>query len=151
MLTVLVVIFLGSLSFLVSTFVKSKVPTTDSPQNKANVESNSNGASSEKENNSSTAISSEQKAAAQQDFNQGIVFFDKSDFKSAIDQFAKAININSQEPTFFSKKAQSQNNLGLQQEAVTTVEDGLKTNPDSDLLKTQLDILQKQWQGSQQQ
>ena len=88
---------------------------------------------------------------AKSHYENGLTLFDRKSYEEAILEFNQAIAIDTVEPNYYSKKAQAQSNLGRTQDAINTINEGLKYNPDSDLLKTRLDILQRDWIGSQEQ
>lgn len=84
-------------------------------------------------------------------YETGLNYFNNKEYNSAITEFDKAIGKDKLEPNYFSKKAQAQSNLDQTQAAIDTINEGLKYNPSSDLLKTRLDILQRDWIGNQEQ
>ena len=69
--------------------------------------------------------------------------FNDKDYVGAIKNIEQAISLNNKVPDYYNKKSQAEYNLGQKDQALVTVQEGLKTNPGSDLLKSRLDVLQK--------
>jgi len=82
-------------------------------------------------------------------YSQGFIKFQNQHYTEAISDFDNAIALNPSNDIYYAKKSEAQYNLGQKEAAIKTVEDGLKVLPDSDLLKTKLDILNKEWFGNQ--
>jgi tetratricopeptide (TPR) repeat protein len=76
-------------------------------------------------------------------YQAGVKKFSAKDYAGAVGDIKQAISLNNKVPDYYNKKSQAEYNLGQKDQALATVQEGLKTNPDSDLLKSRLDILQK--------
>ena len=151
---VAIVIFVLAILFLAFILINQKIKTGISETLNTNSSIVTNDNTNQLDNNvnanSNVAVASTADSnQAKQFYADGLALFDAQKYKEAIDKFTAAIKLDSKEPNYFSKKSQAEKNLGLNSEAISTIESGLKSNPDSDLLKTRLDILQKQWLGNQ--
>jgi len=82
-------------------------------------------------------------------FNDGQAAMSAQSWDKAVEDFDQAINLDNKVPDYYNRKSQAQYNLGQKDQAINTLKDGIANNPDSDLLKSRLDILQKDWVGSQ--
>jgi len=82
-------------------------------------------------------------------YNEGLRQFDQKKYNLALTNFSKAIEINSKKEEYYNKKSQTELNLGMDQAASDTIKLGLVNNPNSDLLKSRLDILQTNLSNSQ--
>jgi len=152
----LILVCIGGLLFFFSLRLSQKNLESDKSINLVNADNQNNNQSQAAAENSNvttdqTVTSAGADKTSDNFFEQGLEYFNNKNYQAAIDEFTKAIEVNKNDPNIFSKKSQAEKNLGKQKEAIATLEDGLRYNPDSDLLKTRLDILQKQWLGSQQQ
>ena len=67
----------------------------------------------------------------------------------AVIDFQQAISLDQKQPNYYNRKSQAEYNLGKKDQAIKTLEEGLINIPDSDLLKSRLDILTKDYVGSQ--
>jgi len=82
-------------------------------------------------------------------FDEGQAFMVSQSWTNAVSSFDQAIAIDANNPNYFNRKSQAQYNLGEKDQAIKTVKDGLVSNPNSDLLKSRLDILQKEYFNGQ--
>lgn len=82
-------------------------------------------------------------------YNEGQTYMTAQSWNSAIEDFNLAIAIDTQVPNYYNRKSQAQYNLGQKDKAIATLKEGLVANPNSDLLRSRLDILQKDYIGSQ--
>ena len=146
-----VLIFIGSIAFFIALRFSQKSRDSGSPSNENDNQNSNYSVSNDNSNSANDNTNSGDQVAAQGFYDAGIKLFNSKNYSGAIDQFAKAIEQYSKNPEYYSKKSQAENNLGQTKVAIDTINQGLVKNPDSDLLKTRLDILQKQWLGSQQQ
>ncbi|MEI6498414.1 MAG: hypothetical protein WCO23_00430 [bacterium] len=89
--------------------------------------------------------------SAKSHYEAGLTLFANQSYEAAIVEFDKAIALDNFEADYYSKKAQAESNLGQQQQAIDTINEGLKYIPTSDLLNSRLDILQRDWIGKQEQ
>jgi tetratricopeptide (TPR) repeat protein len=97
---------------------------------------------SESENNISGNLLQNPNSA--DDYNQnGSKELGNQQYQQAIENFSKAIELDPKNANNYARKSEAEYNLGLKQDAIITVEDGLKQNPDNELLKAKLDLLQK--------
>jgi|SRR3990167_4305892 len=108
-------------------------------------EINANPSAQPASGDSSTSTSTKTTAptTAEDYYEQGVTKFTQKDYTKAITSIDKAIALDSHQPNYYNKKSQAQYNLGQKDKAIATVQEGLNKNPDSDLLKSRLDILQK--------
>jgi len=74
---------------------------------------------------------------------EGVKELDQKNYADAINYFDQAIAENPKQPLFFSDKSEAQFNLGDKSGAIETLNEGINKNPDSDLLKSKLDVLTK--------
>ena len=95
------------------------------------------------ESSTSTSTKTTAPTTAEDYYGEGVVKFTQKDYTGAIASMDKAIALDSHQPNYYNKKSQAQYNLGQKDKAIATVQEGLNKNPDSDLLKSRLDILQK--------
>jgi len=91
----------------------------------------------------STSTAATTPESADDYYQAGVKKFNAKDYSGAIKDIEQAISLNSKVPDYYNKKSQAEYNLGQKGQALVTVQEGLKNNPDSDLLKSRLDILQK--------
>jgi tetratricopeptide (TPR) repeat protein len=70
-------------------------------------------------------------------------------WEEAVVSFSEAIRLDNKNPDFYNRKSQAENNLGQKDKAINTLKEGIANNPNSDLLKSRLDVLQKEWYGNQ--
>lgn len=82
-------------------------------------------------------------------FDEGQALMSTQSWEKAAESFSQAISIDAKVPNYFNRKSQAQYNLGQKDQAINTLEAGLAANPDSDLLRSRLDVLQKDYIGSQ--
>ncbi len=82
-------------------------------------------------------------------FSEGQTLMTEKSWDKAVENFSQAINIDNKVPDYYNRKSQAQYNLGQKDQAISTLEAGLAANPESDLLKSRLDVLQKDYIGSQ--
>jgi tetratricopeptide (TPR) repeat protein len=82
-------------------------------------------------------------------FTEGQNFMSEGKWSDAINSFDQAITLDDKNPDYYNRKSQAQYNLNQKQEAIDTINAGLVTNPNSDLLKSRLDILEKDYFNSQ--
>lgn len=74
---------------------------------------------------------------------QGSEKLTAKNYAEAIKYFDQAIAADAYEPQYYSDKSEAQYNLGDKQAAIATLKQGSSLNPDSDLLKSKIDILTK--------
>lgn len=91
----------------------------------------------------STSTASATPQSADDYYQAGIEKFNDKDYEGAIKDIERAISLNNKVPDYYNKKSQAEYNLGQKDQAIATTQEGLKNNPDSELLKSRLDILQK--------
>lgn len=82
-------------------------------------------------------------ADSQTKYLEGVSALDQKNYAEAIDYFDQAIAKNPNEPLSYSNKAEAQFNLGNKEGALETLRQGVAENPDSDLLKSKIDVLTK--------
>lgn len=82
-------------------------------------------------------------------FDEGQAFIASQSWTNAVNSFDQAIALDAKNPDYFNRKSQAQYNLGQKDQAIRTLKDGIVSNPSSDLLKSRLDILQKEYFSSQ--
>lgn len=75
---------------------------------------------------------------------EGVKELDQKNYADAINYFDQAIDENPHQPLFFSDKSEAQYNLGDKPGAIETLKKGIAENPDSDLLRSKLDVLTKE-------
>ena len=102
--------------------------------------------SQEPDNNS---IENNQPANADDFYQRGQVAMADKNWQEAASKFEMAIALDNENPDYFNRKSQAEYNMSQKDRAISTINEGLATNPDSDLLKSRLDILQKEFIGSQ--
>lgn len=98
---------------------------------------------------SSDQSEQEVKKTAEDYYSSGQQFMTKSEWEKSIISFEEAIKLDNKNPNYYSRKSQAEYNLGQKDQAIATLNEGLKNNPESDLLKSRLDVLQKDYVGSQ--
>jgi tetratricopeptide (TPR) repeat protein len=82
-------------------------------------------------------------------YNDAQNYMTAQNWSSAISSFDQAIALNQKEPNYYNRKAQAQYNLGQKDQSIATLEVGIENNPNSDLLKSRLDVMQKESVSSQ--
>ena len=83
-------------------------------------------------------------SAAENIYRQGAEQSTNKNYAEAIKYFDQAITENAYEPRYYSDKSEAQYNLGQKDQAISTLIRGSSLNPDSDLLKSKLDVLMKE-------
>jgi len=148
-----VLVFIGSIAFFIALrYSQNKIGSTTSIFENANLNSDKKALAvntNQDLNNNNT--NSESKVESLVFYNEGVTLFNNKKYTEAIEKISQAVDLYQKDPQYYSKQSQAEKNLGQTETAINTVRKGLENNPDSDLLKTRLDILQKQWLGSQQQ
>ena len=98
--------------------------------------------------NSTDSGIAEPQSKADNLFQKGATELTAKNYGEAIQYFDQAIAENAYEPQYYSDKSEAQYNLGQKQAAIDTLRTGSSLNPDSDLLKSKLDVLTKQFDNS---
>jgi tetratricopeptide (TPR) repeat protein len=88
-----------------------------------------------------TSSASQSLPLDQQYAAKGAESLDKGDYQSAIDYFTKAIAADPSVTNYYSLKAQAEVLAGKSADAKTTLEAGLKIDPENELLNSKLDVL----------
>lgn len=76
-------------------------------------------------------------------YREGAEQLAEKNYSEAIKYFDQAIASDPYEPQYYSDKSAAQYNLGQKDQAIETLKQGSSLNPDSDLLKSKLDVLTK--------
>lgn len=76
-------------------------------------------------------------------YRKGAEQLAEKNFTEAIKYFDQAIASDPYEPQYYSDKSEAQFNLGQKDQAIETLKQGSSLNPDSDLLKSKLDVITK--------
>lgn len=92
---------------------------------------------------SQSAASPSPTTQAKESFQKGIEQFSQKDYQQSVEHFSDAIEASPENPDYYAYKSSAQYNLGQKDEAIATVQEGLQNNPDNELLKSKLDVLQK--------
>ncbi len=100
-----------------------------------------NTASTVNNNSKSTSGASTELPLDQQLATQGAEAMDRGDYQAAIDYFAKAIVANPAITSYYSLKSQAEVLAGKTSDAKSTLESGIKANPNDELLNSKLDVL----------
>lgn len=95
----------------------------------------------EKPNQTETSTGTQIITKDQQNYALGIDSINHGDYNQAIAYFEQAIKENPNEINYYSLKAQAELLAGKKTEAVSTIESGLKIDPNNDLLNSKLDVL----------
>lgn len=82
-------------------------------------------------------------SAAENFYLQGSEALTNKNYTEAIKDFNQAIAADAYEPQYYSDKSEAQFDSGDKQGAIDTLKQGSSLNPDSDLLKSKLDVLTK--------
>ncbi|OQA03230.1 MAG: Tetratricopeptide repeat protein [bacterium ADurb.Bin400] len=90
-----------------------------------------------------------QEPTDQQFYQTGMEDLGAQRYDSAAHNFAKAIEINPNNPDYYNKKSQAEYNLGQKSQAIATVKEGIANNPNDELLRSRLEILEREWFGNQ--
>lgn len=86
---------------------------------------------------------SETQTIANPSFDAGIEKLNNKDYTGAAEEFEKAIVENPSNIDNYTKKSEAEYQAGDKEEAIATVEEGLAQDPENELLKSKLDVLQK--------
>lgn len=81
-------------------------------------------------------------------YREGAAQMGEKNYGEAIKYFDQAIAEDPYAPQYYSDKSEAQYNSGDKQGAIDTLKQGSSLNPDSDLLKSKLDVLTKQFDNS---
>lgn len=65
-----------------------------------------------------------------------------TDYQSIIKDSEKAIQENPKDPENYVSKSEAEYSSGNKEEAIETIEEGLKQDPENELLKSRLDVIQ---------
>ena len=76
-------------------------------------------------------------------YREGAAQLSEKNYSEAIKYFDQAIASDPYQPQYYSDKSGAQYNLGQKDQAIETLKQGSSLNPDSDLLKSKLDVLTK--------
>lgn len=76
-------------------------------------------------------------------YREGAAQLTQKNYNEAIKYFDQAIASDPYEPQYYSDKSEAQFNLGQKDQAIETLRLGSSLNPDSDLLKSKLDVITK--------
>ncbi|MCX6812214.1 MAG: tetratricopeptide repeat protein [Candidatus Berkelbacteria bacterium] len=68
---------------------------------------------------------------------------DAKNYNQAISNLTEAIKENPDNPSYYSVKSEAEVLAGKKDDAIATLEAGLKINPDNEVLNSKLDVLQK--------
>jgi len=110
----------------------------------ANGESqNQNAPSTSRPSGNADTTSTQPVSQAENLYLQGSKELTSKNYSEAIKYFDQAITSDPYEPLYYSDKSGVQYNLGDKQGAIDTLKQGSSLNPDSDLLKSKLDVLTK--------
>lgn len=135
-LIVLVCLFIFT-GIIYSQYQKPEQKSTANDKNEA--AGNNNGQKEEQDQNpSNIAI-----PKSQTYYLEGVSEMNQKNYAEAINYFDQAISENPDEPLFYSDKSEAQYNLGDKENAIETLRQGITENPESDLLKSKLDVLTK--------
>lgn len=69
---------------------------------------------------------------------------EKNDIPAAIDKLEKAVELDPTNSQTYAQKSEAEYASGDKQAAIDTVKEGLEQNPDDELLKSKLDVLEKE-------
>jgi predicted Zn-dependent protease len=114
--------------------------------NSQNENQETTNSSSNQTQNSDTSSPEEDTGTQTKDqgyYDSALKAIDNKEYLAAIAFFDKAIAANPNNPAYYSGKAEAQVNLNQQTEAKITLEQGIQTNPDDQLLRSKLDVLNK--------
>lgn len=111
----------------------------DHSQNQNSQPANDSSPDNPSQQNASTLSQDQQYAA------DGAIAMDKGDYSAAIDYFSKAIAENPSNTGYYSLKSQAEVLAGKSTDAKSTLEAGLKVDPENELLNSKLDILNKDY------
>jgi tetratricopeptide (TPR) repeat protein len=100
--------------------------------------------------NESSNTSTQEKTLTANDYYQsGVSDFIKKDYNSSISNLSKAIELDPKNIDYYKIKSAAENNLGEKDDAISTVKEGLKINPNDQLLLSRVDSLQKKTYNNQ--
>ncbi len=69
---------------------------------------------------------------------------EKNDIPAAIDKLEKAVKLDPTNTKTYAEKSEAEYTSGDKQASIDTVKEGLEQNPDDEILKAKLDVLQKE-------
>lgn len=96
------------------------------------------------DNNQNTDTNGQQNISTTENlYRKGAQELTDKNYDEAIKFFDQAIAENPYEPQYYSDKSEAEYNLGQKDQAITTLKQGSSINPDSDLLKSKIDVLSK--------
>lgn len=113
------------------------------PEKKSSATEQSQPASSDQTNNQETTSEQVPLTASEKYYQQGTEQLNAKNYSEAIKFFDQAIAGDPYEPQYYSDKSEAQYNSGDKQAAINTLKQGSSLNPDSDLLKSKIDVLSK--------
>ena len=97
----------------------------------------------------SNSIENKEPVSADDFYQRGQIAMADKNWQEAASKFEMAIALDNENPDYFNRKSQAEYNMSQKDRAISTINEGLVANPGSDFLKSRLDILQKEFVGSQ--
>ena len=115
------------------------------PERKSDANEQNQSTTDNQSSNTGTTNTNEEQSVGPTEnlYREGAAQLAEKNYSEAIKYFDQAIAQNPYEPQYFSDKSGAQYNLGQKYQAIETLKQGLSLNPDSDLLKSKLDVLTK--------
>jgi len=113
------------------------------PERKSSATEQNSASESAQPSDNSAPAPTQPISKAESFYQQGSEALTNKNYAEAIKDFDQAIAEDPYEPQYFSDKSGAQYNLGDKQGAIDTLRQGSSLNPDSDLLKSKLDVLTK--------
>ena len=97
------------------------------------------------ENNNNQNVKVEELSPDQQLYVKGINSLEAKKYDEAIDYFRQAISENPNVISYYSLKSEAEVLAGKKENAKATLQNGLKIDPENELLNSKLDVLNKEY------
>lgn len=136
----LVLVVVTTLFIVAGTYWTNKGKSESTSSKSTNSTQNAN---SDQTNSDNPAVNTEL-TTDQQLYIQGIKSLDAKDYDSAIHYFSQAITLNPDNTSYYSLKSEAEVLAGKKTDAKSTLEAGIKIDPDNELLNSKLDVLNKE-------
>ncbi len=139
----LILVFVVAIIYYFMLYFKYKEKQSDSNNQESNQSIDNQPSQSEDNLGLEDNTTNDTPTSEDSSYQQAKKSLDNKDYENAIQSFNKAIAANPHNPDYYSGKSEAEYNLGQKTEALETVKQGLAENPDDDLLKSKLDVMQK--------